>query len=303
MPQEIRVTFTDNNEWKLPFNCALGLHLVIILGALFIPQIFDKEPLYEDIYTVDLISATAVRPEAPAPEALPPREQKQAPKQEIKQPEPARKAVSIAETPPEVQQQAELEPVSLTPLKRKKVRKVVSPSPAKQKEKLEELRQQRIRLAEEAERRAEEAERRAEEAANLAAIEAVDQLKEMLRETSTIPNESSQTSSGATQAPRGTSKNVVENQYYASIHNALQPHWKLPEHKSWNPELSATIVITISKNGRITDRFFERRSGDKVFDQFILKALNDGAPLKPIPGALGKSSLEMGLRFTVDSIE
>ena len=302
MPQEIRVTFTDNNEWKLPFNCALGLHLVIILGAVFMPQVFDKEPLYKDIYTVDLINVATPRSEAAASQSPSAKQQKQEPQQEVKQPEPDQEAVSIAETPPQVEPQAELEPVSLTPSKRKKMRKVVSPSPAKQKEKLEQSRQQRIRLAREAERRAEEAERRAEEAANLAAIEAVDQLKEMLRQTSTISSESSQTSRAAGSSP-GTSKNVLENQYYASIHNALQPHWKLPEHKIWDSELSAVIIITISKNGRITDRFFERRSGDKVFDQFILKALNDGAPLKPIPGALGKSSLEMGLRFTVDSIE
>lgn len=297
------MTFTANNEWKLPFNCALGLHLIIILGAVFMPQVFDKEPLYKDIYTVDLISVGALRPETPVPKASSPKEQKPAPKQEIKQPEPVEEAVSIADTPPKVQQQAELEPVSLAPLKRKKVREDVSPSPAEQKEKREELQQERIRLAREAERRAELAERRAEEAANLAAIEAVDQLKEMLRETSTVTNEPSQTSSAARKSSTGTSKNVVENQYYASIYNTLQPHWKLPEYKTWDADLSATIVITIAQNGQITDRFFERRSGDKVFDQFILKALDDGAPLKPIPKALGKSSLEMGLRFTVGSIE
>lgn len=297
------MTFTDNNEWKLPFNCALGLHLVIILGAVFMPQIFDNKPLYKDIYSVDLISAGALRPEKPVPKAPSLKEQEQVPKQEIKQPEPAQEAVSIAATPPKVQQQAEPEPVSLTPLKRKKVRRDVSPSAEEQKQKQEELQQERIRSAREAERLAEEAKRRAEEAANLAAVEAVDQLKEMLRETSSVADEPSQTASATAGASTGASKNVVEKQYYASIHNALQPHWKLPEHKIWDQELSATIIITISKNGHITNRFFERRSGDRLFDQFVLKALDDGTPLKPIPGALGKNSLEMGLHFTVDSIE
>ena len=287
----------DNNDWKMPFNFALALHVIVLGGAVLMPHIFENKPLYPDIYTVDLINVTE-----PLTETLPPAaKQESQPKvepQKQETPPPVEKAVSIAEeVPAVVEKPAAIEPVSIQPLKHKKVYKNVIEDVAAQQRELEKIRQQRLLEAR-------EAERRAQEAAEIAANEAVNQLKEMLRETTAVENTQTETRSttASNQLPK-RSKNIVERQYYASVFNALQPHWKLPAYQTWDPDLSATIIIHISKSGEITRKYFESRSGDRVFDQFVLKALKNGAPLPPIPSALNKNEIELGLKFTVNSIQ
>ena len=288
----------DNSDWKMPFNFALALHIIVLGGAVFMPHIFKNKPLYPDIYTVDLINVSEPAPEALPPAPKPETQPKVEPKQETQTPPPVtKKAVSITEEKPVVEKPAAIEPVSIKPLKQKKVYKKAIEDLAAQQRALEKIRQQRILEAQ-------EAERRAQEAAKIAANEAVSQLKEMLRETTAIENTTTAERSPAVsnQAPK-RSTNVVERQYYASVFNALQPHWKLPAYKTWDPDLSATIIIHISKNGEIRRKYFENKSGDRLFDQFVLKALKDGAPLPPIPAALNTDELELGLKFTVNSIQ
>jgi len=295
--REVRVTFMDNNDWKMPFNLALTLHVVVLLGAVIMPHLFDNKPLYPDIYTVDLINVTEPLQETPAPAAKPKIQPKVEPKQQLPTPPLPEKTVSLAEEQLAVEKPAEIEPVSIKPLKQKKVYKDVVEDRQAQQRALEKIRQQRLLEAQ-------EAEKRAQEAAKIAANEAVNQLKDMLRETTAIENSQTADQSPAvsSQLPK-RSTNVIERQYYASIFNALQPHWKLPAYKTWDPDLSATIIIHISKNGEITRRYFESKSGDRVFDQFVLKALKNGAPLPLIPSALNKNELELGLKFTVNSIQ
>ena len=298
----------DSNDWKMPFNFALALHVVVLLGAAYGPYLFDNKPLYPDIYTVDLINVAEPLVETPPTPAKPENQPKIEQKQEVPDPPAPEKAVSLAEETPVVEKVAEIKPISIKPLKQKKVYKKVVEDAAARKLALEKIRQQRLLEAREAERRAteaaREAERRAAEAATIAANEAVNQLKEMLRETTVAESTQSADPSAArsSQLPK-RSKNVLERQYYASIFNALQPHWKLPGHKIWDPDLSATIIIHIARNGDITRKYFESKSGDRIFDQFVLKALSNGAPLPPIPSALRKNNLEIGLKFTVNSIQ
>lgn len=295
-----------NEDWKIPFYLAMTFHVLVISGVTFMPGLMKNEPLYPDIYTVDLINVLAPQEESvqiPQEQPTPPLPE---PESQPSEPEKIENPVSIAEQepvapPPEVFE----DPVSIAPLKKKKIVKKVAEDTEGQRKALEKIRQQRLEEAREAERRAEEAARlAAEETARLAADEAVDQLREMLRETTVAANTlQNQSSRPAQTGSPQRSKNVLERQYYASVFNALQPHWKLPGHKIWDPDLSAIVVVHIGSNGDITRRYFEQRSGDRIFDQFVLKALQQGSPLPAIPTALGKRELEIGLKFTVDSIQ
>ncbi len=262
MSQVFRVTFMEGNEWKIPFNIAVLLHLTIILGAVYGPGFLYKKPPYPDIYTVDLI--TAIEPiSEPTQEVAQPTVEKP--------PETSKPKVSIASTP-EVSAPPQLEtpikPVSIKPLKRKKIKKIAQKP--NQKKQLEKQHKKNLELAR-------EAEKRAAEAARLAASEAVNQLKDMLRETNTLESSvKPETSAPATRVKRGNTRNVIENQYFASVITRLEPHWKSPVHMAWSKDLAATVVIRIAKDGTIIDQFFEQKSGDRLFDQFVLKAIRDG---------------------------
>jgi outer membrane biosynthesis protein TonB len=203
------------------------------------------------------------------------------------------------------------EAISIKPSKRKVKAEVVPPPPEpappeKKVEKKDFSKSRRQQLAEmiraeqkaseEASILAEEAEiekRLAEAALNRARAEAAS------RPSTTSTAESS--SSAASQPSNQLS--ALENRYYAAIIARLQAIWSLPEYKEWDPSLSATVVITVLKNGEIADSFFEVQSGDKIFDRFVTKALQDVGQLPPIPGALKLERKEIGLKFTPGRIQ
>jgi colicin import membrane protein len=287
---------TENNDWKIPFNFAIGLHLAVIISAVYLPQLLHTKPMFPDIYTVDLINISA--PEIPRVQTVSP--PSPAPKQdkikEIK--EVPAKAVSIPEkSAPAAPAEIQSKPISIKPLN-KKVVKTVAPQPiVPPQKKLQELHKKNLEEAR-------EAEKIAQEAARIAAMEAVTNLKQMLQESESYAKSNQPVSEKQqTQPTRRSVNNVVESQYYTSISNKLHAYWALPEYKSWDPALDAVIVIQIEKDGTISDQFFEKKSGDRLFDQFVLKTLKDASPLPAIPAALQVDKIEIGIRFLPGGIQ
>lgn len=287
MSQEIQVTFFENNQWTLPFNVAVGLHLLLIFSAVYLPQYINKKPIYPDIYTIDLIGIS--EPLINAPETKLPQQPPAKKPAKVKLPSPkAKKLVNTNSSPPVVV----TKPVSIKPFRRKRIKNPVQP-----KKKLEQIHKKNIDEAN-------QAERLAEEEAKIAAAEAVDQLKRMIQESESIKIPPQTTSPKPPQTSRiRNNNNVVESQHFAAIINKLQPYWSLPEYKDWDPALVAIIVIQVEKDGTISKQFFEKKSGDKFFDQFVLKTLQKASPLPPIPTALQKDRLEIGLRFRPGGIQ
>jgi len=138
----------------------------------------------------------------------------------------------------------------------------------------------------------------AEEKAASAAVKA---LRQML-----LANAAMDATTGAGSAPVKKSSganSVIENQFIASISGILQEHWALPDIKPWNPDLTAVVVINIAKNGRIVSHRFEKRSGDRVFDQFVSRAIQDSNPLPAIPGAMRVQQYSIGFNFKPGRIQ
>ncbi|MEJ2270414.1 MAG: energy transducer TonB [Desulfobulbaceae bacterium] len=71
----------------------------------------------------------------------------------------------------------------------------------------------------------------------------------------------------------------------------------MPDLQNWDNSLEAVLIIKIRRDGTVTDTFFERKSDNIYFNQFVLKALKDAAPLPPFPDQLQENSFEIGLRF------
>jgi len=284
------VTYTSHNQWLLPLNLAVGFHLLLAFSIVFLPGMFKSKPRFEDIYTVDLISIA----DQPAQQAQPAAVADPPPVEPAK-PEP--EAVSIApekvEPPPKP-----VEPVSLKPLK-KKIKKTVVPEENRDQARQREAeRQRRQHLAE-----ALRAEQLAAEQARLTAEEAAREQQLLEQQVAQIRRQAQQsTTSSSGRTGSSSTLTILERQYYTAIVNRITQFWALPEFKRWDPSTQAVVVITISQDGTITNHFFEKRSGDPVFDQFVSKAVQDANPLPALPPALRKSSFEIGLRFTPGSI-
>ncbi len=280
-----------DDRWKLPFNIAVGIHLLAILGTIYLPGIFKAQPKFADIYTVSLvnISAPVSQPE-PA---------KSVEEETVIQPKKDPSVVStkvapivktVVKTPPSPKKA-----ISIKPLKRKKIKR--NPIKTRSNE-LAQKRRNELAAAIRAENFAEEEARLAQEA--------LERELELMKSTANAKAISQTQSPVAKTSPPqqrvGGSSNRIESQYHAAIFGKLHQYWSLPEYMQKDPNLTAVVVITIKIDGEIADIVFESKSGDRVFDQFVTKTINNASPLPPIPPAMKKQRYEVGLRFKPGSI-
>jgi colicin import membrane protein len=301
--------------WKTACNLAILLHILIIASAIILPKYIGKQTIIPEVYTVDLVSVTEPNLQSAPPPAANPAKPPPPPKPVVKiqklKSVPARKTAPIA---PPVAEEAVVEtakPVSLKPLKRKKKNNNAVKQHARQQQEKKQEQLKKKRLAEaaaekqrqrtlEAERQQHLQEARRQQAlaaaeAKAAAAEAVNALKHSLQANAAASSAAANENRSSRQS--GKQSSVLESQYYASIFAHLHQYWALPDIKTWDPDITATVVIVISKSGQILSQSFEKRSGDRVFDQFVSKTIADANPLPPIPGALKKQQYKLGLRF------
>lgn len=91
------------------------------------------------------------------------------------------------------------------------------------------------------------------------------------------------------------------NEYYSLIWAKIKSAWTLPEHLlKERVDLETIIVIIIDRDGRVQRSWFEKKSGDTLYDQRAMRAIIKAEPLPPIPKELSQESLEIGIRFTPD---
>lgn len=280
------------NEWKFPLNLAVGIHLAVFMAAIYLPGFLKAKPKFADIYTVSIINIAepTAAPEAqtpPATQPIPEADKPQAPPK-------AKEIAPIAESPPSPAP-APQKSVSLKPLKRK----IIKPTDDKEKDLRNEVdRRNRQKLAS----AIKEQEILAEKARM--AREALEAERKLL-DTKPTPPQTTQSSStsGSRQPVAGSSSNLIESQYQAAIVNRLQQFWYLPEHMRKDVNLTAIVVVTIANDGNIANMFFEDKSGNHVYDQFVRKTIEMANPLPPIPPAMKKQRIELGLVFRPGGIQ
>ncbi len=284
----------NGNQWKLPLNLAIGFHLLVGVSVIYGPGLFESKPRFEEIYTVNFVNLEEAVPSEPAPTEQSVQEQ---------QPVPSaseaidKEAVSIAEPAPAPEPvSAPPQTISIKPLKKKKKKKIVQPKRNNQ----EAIKKQRIAEMQ-------RAQKEAEEQAKVLAEEAERQRQMLERTRNSFQKRNPETVRKSTGRNTGaisssSAASALENRYYASITSKLQMLWLLPEYKQWDPNLSTIVEVTIRKNGEIADSFFLQKSGDRMYDKFVIETINDIGSFSPIPPALKKQRMSIELEFTPGEI-
>jgi colicin import membrane protein len=78
----------------------------------------------------------------------------------------------------------------------------------------------------------------------------------------------------------------------------IKEGWTLPENlPKEKADLEAIIIVVIEKGGKIQKSWFEKKSGNALYDQMAMRAIKKAEPLPPIPKELSEDSLEIGIRF------
>ena len=289
-----------DRRWGRAINFAVIFHVLIFIGAFYLPNIFDRKPLLDDILTIDLVSLPETpmvvekepepvkRPE-PAPEPKP------APSPEPVDAVPIE--VSVKPAPkPEPAPLAEVKPVSIHPLKRKvkrardtrleeeKLREQHALDLKRRQREQQRARQKAIVRARQEEQRAKEEVRRAR--AEIAAV---------IREQASL-HAARPSTSGSGSGNRQVNS-AVEKQYYMDLAARVQRLWILPELKKWSPSLETIVEFTVLRDGRLINVKVAHSSGDVLFDRFARETVKKAAPMPPFPAVLKKARIDLGFRL------
>jgi TonB family protein len=84
--------------------------------------------------------------------------------------------------------------------------------------------------------------------------------------------------------------------YYGLLRDKVQENWIYPQGLK-DATVSVIVSIKIARSGKLLDVAVEKSSGDKAFDESLLKAVKKAAPFPPLPVDMEGSYLETGLRF------
>jgi outer membrane biosynthesis protein TonB len=93
----------------------------------------------------------------------------------------------------------------------------------------------------------------------------------------------------------------ILNEYYSMIWAKIKEAWTIPENLIKEMvDLETVIVIIIEQDGKIQKSWFEKKSGNDLYDQMAMRALKRSEPLPPIPKEFNEKTLEIGIRFFPD---
>lgn len=298
-----------SNDWKLPLNIAIAIHVLILLGSLYLPGIFKSKPKFADIYTVSIINMA--EPEVSTPPAAPVQQTSPPPVIAPAKKKPQKTAPIAASQEPVAPAPAPQKALSLKPIKKKKIQNIKPEEKAKPPEnqlRKQEVERNKRQLLAKAIREEELLAAKAQLAREVLEAERnLLQTSQPINNVNNVNNDSAGSPGGsnrqASTAASGGSKNLIESQYLASVFNRLHQFWAPPEYLQQDPDLTAVVIITINLDGNIANMLFESKSGDRVFDQFVNSTIEAANPMPPIPAALKKQHFEIGLRFRPGSIQ
>ena len=90
--------------------------------------------------------------------------------------------------------------------------------------------------------------------------------------------------------------------YLEEVWNKINDTWKMPGMASYKKNIDALVAVTVRKDGRITDIQFEKKSGNRIFDESINRVLRMVDPLPPLPESLGDGPIELVFPFKPEGI-
>jgi TonB family protein len=78
----------------------------------------------------------------------------------------------------------------------------------------------------------------------------------------------------------------------------IKEAWTIPENLlKETVDLETIIVLIIGRDGKIQKWWFEKNSGNALYDQMAMRAIKKAEPLPPIPKEFSENTLEIGIRF------
>jgi TonB family protein len=91
--------------------------------------------------------------------------------------------------------------------------------------------------------------------------------------------------------------NAQTNEYLGVVESRIKGHWMNPQALMPEKNISSIIDIRIARSGALEYTKFEKRSGNRYFDDSALRAVKKSSPFPPLPYWVMDNSIELGVRF------
>ncbi|SMC18080.1 TonB C terminal [Desulfacinum hydrothermale DSM 13146] len=104
------------------------------------------------------------------------------------------------------------------------------------------------------------------------------------------------------EAPEDEDLGLARRLYYTEVWNAIRSQWALPRSLLQSRKLEAVVVIVVRRDGTIEDIRFEKRSGNALFDDSVLRAIQKANPLPKFPDIYSPPRDEIGIRFRPEDL-
>ena len=91
--------------------------------------------------------------------------------------------------------------------------------------------------------------------------------------------------------------------YQMEVEDKIKGNWSYAVAVKDLKKLQAIVVIKVKQDGTILESWFKERSGDTIFDQSVLKAIEKSDPLPPFPEGYIKNYDEIEINFNLKDVE
>lgn len=85
--------------------------------------------------------------------------------------------------------------------------------------------------------------------------------------------------------------------YVTEVWKKVRTAWGLPGSLSLKRDLETVVSVRIRRDGRIIAIEWEKKSGNRLYDESVLRTLRSVDPFPPFPQGIPYESIEIGFRF------
>lgn len=91
--------------------------------------------------------------------------------------------------------------------------------------------------------------------------------------------------------------NAQTREYIGVVWSRVKQNWTMPQALMPKENIETVIDVKISRSGTLDYIGFEKRSGNRYFDDSALRAVKKSTPFPPLPYWIMDRSIEIGIRF------
>ena len=91
--------------------------------------------------------------------------------------------------------------------------------------------------------------------------------------------------------------NAQTKEYIGVVWSRVKKNWTMPQALMPKENIETIIDVRISRSGALEHMGFEKRSGNRYFDDSALRAVKKSSPFPPLPYWVKDRNIEIGIRF------